>query len=369
MSIPKVIVLLGSFSGGGSERAMINFSNGLIERGATVDVLVGRTEGPFRFLLSDKANVIELGGGMLKSIRKIRSHIDASKETIVFASQLHVNIAAMLSVAFKGSQHKVVLREATTPSKQLERATTLGKKALIRLSRILFKKADHIIAVSDVSKEDAIEFYDLDPKRITTVFAPFITEDFLKQADQMVHHPWFDEGFRVVTSMGRVMPVKDFGTLIKAFGLARKVEDSRLMIIGNTDRDVAYFSELQTLVQELRLEDYVEFVGFQSNPFPYLSHTHVYVLSSLFEGLPGSLVQALGLGCQIVSTDCKSGPSEILKGGSLGRLVPVGDHVAMSSSIIDALRSERWNGKTLEKVEEFTEKSSIEKLLSILRHL
>lgn len=350
---------------------MINFSNGILERGIAVDVLVGRSEGPFRFLLSDEANVIELGRGMLRSIPKIRKHLKTSAADIVFSSQLNVNIAAVLSGRFLGRGPKVVLREATTPSQMYERATPgSNKRRFMSLAKKLFKKADHVIAVSDDSREDSINFYRLNPSNVTTVFAPFITSAFCEQADQEVDHPWFVEDLKVVASLGRVMPVKDFGTLIKAFALAREEEgNARLLIIGNTDRDPAYYSELNTLVERLSLGQFVDFIGFKSNPFPYLLRSHIYVLSSLFEGLPGSLVQGLALGCHIVSTDCESGPREILQNGDLGSLVPVGDEKAMGEAILAALRTKRVEGKTLDKVSEFSEQRSMEKLIAIFESL
>jgi glycosyltransferase involved in cell wall biosynthesis len=107
--------------------------------------------------------------------------------------------------------------------------------------------------------------------------------------------------------------------------------------VGETGGDPAYYQSLLTLVQSLNLEQDVNFIGFQKNPFAFLAKSKVFVLSSIYEGLPGVLIQALALGCQLVSTDCQHGPREILDNGKYGKLVPVRNHEAMAKAIIDSI--------------------------------
>jgi glycosyltransferase involved in cell wall biosynthesis len=87
------------------------------------------------------------------------------------------------------------------------------------------------------------------------------------------------------------------------------------------------------------LQEHVDFVGFSANPYAYLSRASVFALSSAWEGLPITLIEALGLGVPIVSTDCPSGPREILDNGKWGRLVPVGDHLALAQALLSELDS------------------------------
>jgi glycosyltransferase involved in cell wall biosynthesis len=86
-------------------------------------------------------------------------------------------------------------------------------------------------------------------------------------------------------------------------------------------------------------------VGYKENPYPYYRNADVYVLSSRWEGQPLALIEALALGTSVVSTDCRTGPAEILQGGALGVLVPPEDPVALANGIVAALRSGGKHGQ------------------------
>lgn len=119
---------------------------------------------------------------------------------------------------------------------------------------------------------------------------------------------FFRTGDRVLVSMGREDDVKGFWHLLKIFKRVNEEEkDTRLAIIGDGD-----FSEYEKLAKELSLKDKVFFTGLKKNPFPYLRESDIYILTSLSEGLPNALVEALALSLPIVSANCLSGPAEIL---------------------------------------------------------
>jgi len=165
------------------------------------------------------------------------------------------------------------------------------------------------------------------------------------------------------------MPEKDFATLIRAFAIVRKTFRCKLMIIGDTQRSPTYMSSLRALVEQLDLQSEVDFVGFTTNPFAYLAKCEAYALSSLYEGLPGALVQAMALGCKIVSADCRSGPREILKSGEYGHLVPVGNYVEMAHALTLALREKHDRSLGRKRTEEFTEERALNSLLSLVHRL
>jgi glycosyltransferase involved in cell wall biosynthesis len=126
---------------------------------------------------------------------------------------------------------------------------------------------------------------------------------------------------------------KDFPTLLKAFARVRAVREARLVILGEGKKRI----ELETLAQELGVAAEVDLPGWVDNPFAWMARAAVFVLSSAYEGLPGVLIQALACGCPVVSTDCPSGPAEILAGGTYGPLVPVGDDQALANAIFAVL--------------------------------
>jgi glycosyltransferase involved in cell wall biosynthesis len=137
----------------------------------------------------------------------------------------------------------------------------------------------------------------------------------------------------VVVAAGRFVPQKDFPTLLRAFARVRRQRAARLLLLGDgPDRP-----EIEHLIEELGIWHDVALPGFLKNPYPYLVHAGVFVLSSGWEGLPGALIEALYCGPPLVSTDCPTGPREILKGGRYGRLVPVGDEAELAEAIGQAL--------------------------------
>ncbi len=348
---------------------MINFANGLSRAGIRVDLLAGAADGPFRSLVASGVHTIALNRGMVKSMPAIRKYLRQTQPDILFASQLHVNLVAIASRFWNSTRSRVVIREATTPSESIKYQASAKQKRMTQLARHFFRRADHLIAVSQDSASDCIEFYRLDPDRVSTVYAPFVNSELYQLAAEPVSHPWFDQGQRVIVSMGRVMPVKDFATLVDAFAIAKSRIDCRLMIIGDTDRDPECFAAVQQRVAHHGLEQDVEFIGFRKNPFPYLAHAEVYALSSRFEGMPGSLVQGMAMGCKLVSTNCRSGPREVLEDGNRGILVPVGDAQALGQALVASLNQSHDRSLGRRWSEKFTEEYAIQSLIDVFQQV
>ena len=146
----------------------------------------------------------------------------------------------------------------------------------------------------------------------------------------------------VILGCGRLTQQKDFPTLVRAFALMRPRFDARLMILGkggSSKNDQQERNRLSALAADLGVGDAVTLPGFVDNPLAYMSQAALFVLSSAWEGLPTALIEAMACGCPVVSTDCLSGPAEILEDGALGPLVPVGDADALADAMFQTLRS------------------------------
>jgi glycosyltransferase involved in cell wall biosynthesis len=139
----------------------------------------------------------------------------------------------------------------------------------------------------------------------------------------------------VSSSVGRLEPQKDFPNLLRAFALLRKKQMARLVILGEGNLR----PQLEALVKELGIEEDVQLPGFNSNPYAFMKRASVFVLSSVLEGLPTVLIEAMALGTPVVSTDCKSGPKEILGSSGYGTLVPTQNPEALAAAIEKTLNS------------------------------
>ncbi len=142
--------------------------------------------------------------------------------------------------------------------------------------------------------------------------------------------------------------------LLRAFALANRVRPLRLILLGEGRGR----SELQRLASTLGIADRVLLPGFQSNPYQWIRHCDLFVLSSRWEGSPNVLTEALALGIPVVSTDCPSGPNEILQQGRFGRLVAVGDQRAMAGAILKTLKSPLPAEELVRSVEEYRQGTS-----------
>lgn len=178
----------------------------------------------------------------------------------------------------------------------------LGNKAKLQL---ICKKADKVICCAkEIESELRVSVSEIDA---VTIYNPFDIAQIQEYAANNVELPW-DDNQKVIVSMGRENDVKGFWHLIKSFSLVNaRIQNTRLMIIGDGE-----YTEYRHLVDALGIGDKVHFTGVQSNPYPYLNKAHVYALTSLNEGFPNALVEAMSLSVPVVATDCLTGPAEIL---------------------------------------------------------
>ncbi len=173
--------------------------------------------------------------------------------------------------------------------------------------------------------------FEVPRERITTIYNPVVMPDLHVKALEQPHHPWFlDRDAPLLLAVGRLEErQKDWPTLIKAFTRLATQRPCRLIILG----EGPLRKQIEGLVEESKLTDRVSLPGWVENPFAFMARASLFVLSSRWEGLPTVLVEALACGCPCVSTDCPSGPAEILLNGDLGPLVPVGDDAALAEAM------------------------------------
>ena len=216
------------------------------------------------------------------------------------------------------------------------------------MSRVLvrnaYRRADVVIAVSCGVADDLQRYLNCRLPNLRVIYNPVITPEIYRKAREPIEHPWFkdDAALPVVLAVGRLTGAKNYPLLLRAFAQALSDQPARLVVLG----EGAERPKLERLIRELGITESVSLAGFDSNPFRYMAKCDLYVMSSDWEGLPGSLLQALALRGNVVSTDCPSGPREVLNAGEYGTLVPRGDQCAMAAAITRQLAS----AKSLEDV-------------------
>lgn len=369
MSDIGVSVFLPSLQGGGAERVATLLVNGFIESGMRVDLVLVKAEGPYLKKINPKAQIINLNSSrLIFSFPRLAKYLKKERPNVMISFLDHANIIALLAVKLTAILYKlnakVIVSSRTTLSVASKYSSTLRDRVKPYLVRLLYRYASSIVAVSQGVKDDLISMAKIDPEKIVVIYNPTITDDLFKKASQSVDHKWFKQKeLPVILAVGRMTIAKDYPTLIKAFSIVNQERPARLVILGEGEER----RYLESLVSQLGLEECIEMPGYTENPYAYMAQSTAFVLSSLLEGLPNVLIEALALGIPIVSTDCKSGPSEILEGGKWGILVPVGDHKAMADGILEVLSNRRRNHGASIRASMFRDEKVIPQYLNLLR--
>jgi glycosyltransferase involved in cell wall biosynthesis len=339
MDRARVTIFLPSLDGGGAERSIVAVANGLAERGAEVALALGSARGPYLADVSPGIETIDLGSAdVLRALPRLVRHLRAYRPAAVLSAMSHANIAAALAHRLSGSRAKLVLSERVNLSSLFEASRDLRTRLSRPLMRLTYPWADQVVTVSDGVADDLMRHIPLLRERVATIYNPVVDDRLLAKAAARPAHPWLlSQEQPVILAAGRLVPQKDFATLIRAFAQLRRQRPARLLILGEGEQRDA----LLALAAECGVADDVALPGFDTNPFAAMRAAAVFVLSSRYEGLPGVLIQAMACGARVVSTDCPSGPREVLEDGRWGMLVPVGDAAALASAMADTLDDPR----------------------------
>ena len=352
-----------SMRGGGAERVLVNLVDGLVAKGIPVDVVLAEAVGPLLHEISPAARVVVLGSNrVIACVLPLARYLRRERPRVLLSSMSHANIVAIWARALSRVSTPLIVTVHNTLSVTSQKAAVSHGWIWPPLIRAFYPQADGIVAVSRDAADDLARTARIPRNRIEVIYNPVITSSLREQAGRAPDHPWFAPGEPpVVLGVGRLTPQKDFPTLIRAFAELRRCRSARLIILGEGVERPA----LSALVTELGLESDVALLGFRDDAAGYMAHSRVFVLSSAWEGLPTVLIEALAAGTRVVSTDCPSGPREILQDGRLGALVPVGDSPALARAISDTL--DRPNGKVpAEALAAFTREAAVEHYLRLI---
>jgi glycosyltransferase involved in cell wall biosynthesis len=332
---PK-IALLVSFSGhGGVERLMLNLCEGLIALGHPVDLLTIKRTSAHLQVRPEGLNVVPLKAShTYASLPEVVRYLRSERPHALLAVKDRANQVAILAGRIARTKTRIAVEIQTTISAALGGRSSLQKAAWYLPMRLLYPMAHVVVAVSEGVARDLVEITGLPRGQIQVIRNPAVTRAMFGLAQEPLGHPWYqDASIPIIMGIGRLTRQKDFPTLIRAFARVRSQLPCRLMILGE-GRDRA---TLNGLAHDLGIRADVHLPGFVLNPYPFIAGASLFVLSSLWEGSPTVLAEAMALGVPVVATDCPSGPREILRGGQIGPLVATGDPEALARAIVGTL--------------------------------
>ncbi len=372
----KIAFFLSGLAGGGSQRRLLTLAAGMAERDFAIDIVVPRTQGPFAAALPAAARLVPLASplGHLPGIAGRRAlwvfaaesaladYLRRETPAALLASSNPANLTAIRARNRAGTRTRVV----ATVNVQLSAAARgygLRGRVLRSLARRYYPQADALIAISRGVADDLQRTVPLASDRIRVVYNPVDSTAIRHRAQEPVHHPWLAPGAPpLLLAVGKLKAQKDFPTLLRAFARVREGSAARLAILGEGEER----RSLERLATRLGLAGALLLPGFVVNPFVWMARADVFVLSSAWEGLSNALLEALACGCPVVSTDCPSGPAEVLAGGRYGSLVPVGDAGAMAAAILSALQAPADPARQQARAAEFGVARAVDAYLQVL---
>jgi glycosyltransferase involved in cell wall biosynthesis len=345
---------------------MLHLAKAFAGQGHKVDLVLCQLKGPYANKIPPGINVIELKRSGIafsrtrvflanpeairslflpillalkppKTIRYLHSlatYLRREKPDALLSAKTPGNLAAIWAKRLAKVRTRIVVSERTNLSTVTQKSPKWRWRYVAPLIGKVYPQAERIVTVSRGVADDLAACTGLSRATIGTIYNPTLTTEIAEKAQTPISHTWLPPTtIPVILGVGRLVPQKDFPTLLKAFAHVHRKHPARLLILGK-GRERA---KLEALASELGIAKEVSLPGFEPNPYAFMAQASVFVLSSAWEGLPNALIEALACGCPVVSTNCPSGPEEILGNGAFGPLVPVGDDRALAEAILHTL--------------------------------
>jgi glycosyltransferase involved in cell wall biosynthesis len=360
---PEISILLPDLRTGGAERVSVNLANELARRGMAVELVLLRNEGALRGELTDRVSLHSLDAPRLRSaLLPLVRYLRRRRPPALLAAMSPLTSVAILARALARTPTRVVVADhidyiAAAADNPLIAGTTT------RLSiRWSYGHADAIVAVSDGVAESLCAFAGLRRERIVTIHNPVTPLPPAGTVDPDIFAGWARPGRRRLIAVGALKRQKDFPTLVRAVARLAGSMPVSLLILGEGPERGA----IEALAAALGLIEVVVLPGSVPNPQAYLREADLFVLSSIYEGLSCVLIEALACGTPVVSTDCRSGPREILQDGRHGRFVPVGDDAALANAILASLGETHDQAALIRRSEDFSIAKATDAYLRLL---
>lgn len=328
-----ISLLLPDLRGGGAERVSVDLADALAALGYRVEFVLMRAEGEFLAEAQAEFSVVDLQAPRARQVvPSLVRYLRQARPTALLAAMWPLTVMAPIAARLAGFKGSVVVSEHNTLTIQYGSRSWLHRMIMRMTMRRCYPLADARIGVSRGVRDDLAGLAGLAPDRITVIHNPIRAMPpasgwARRQAEEL----WPATSKRILT-VGSLKDQKNHPLLLQAFAQLPKGSAS-LLLLGQGRNEAT----LRRLAAKLGIDDHVVFGGFHTDPAPFYETADLFVLSSDYEGFGNVIVEALACGLPVVSTDCPSGPAEILGNGRYGRLTPVGDAKALAQAMQEAL--------------------------------
>lgn len=352
-----------TFAGGGAERITILLANELVEKNYQVIFFVKSNSGELKESLDKRIKVIELSPKSDSKIKVFRNLIKVFRRNnceSVFGVSLGMSTFALLAKVISKSKTNIIPVIHISYTNNISRAERVKLKIMKSLDNYTYKT----IVVSKEARNAYIKESGIKDNKVITIYNPVVNDEIKEKMVQQPDHPWLvNHNIPVIIAAGRLTGQKNYFLMLKVISNIIKTREVRLIVLGKGE----LHNKLLDYAKKLGIGDYVDFYGFTNNPYSFFYNSDCYLMTSDYEGLPTVLIEAMACGCPIVSTDCPSGPREILDGEQYGYLIPIEDIEGLGNAIIKTISGNRCADKVLmERAEFFTVKKAVQEYIDII---
>ncbi len=340
----KVMFVIPALSGGGAERVVLYLLKFIDRKRYIPELVVFEKKGELLHCLpsdvkvySLKKRIHNISGFQWLVFLELTRLFKRQQPDFIISFMWYTNFITLTAgVCSYNCLSNIIVSERYSISRSLEgRLVEWIRRKVIRF---LYPKAKKVIANSEGLREELIYFCRLPNEKVITIYNPVDIEYIRNLSIEEVEESIFDDKIPIVLAIGRLTKQKGFDYLIKAIHTINSDGLKTYLVLLGQGREE---ERLKELVKKLQIEDRVFFLGFKNNPYKYLARATVFVLSSLYEGFPNVLLEAMALGVPSVATRCPTGPEEIITDGINGVLVPPADEKTLAEAIKRLLLDEK----------------------------
>lgn len=356
----KLLFVISSLVEGGTERVVTDIIAHLDKEKYDISLALFEKKGPYLYQIPYYVKLYDFKKksrySFLKLILNLIILFRKVKPNTVVSFMAYTSVVVLLAKFLSGCRFNLV----TSIRTYLSYATLHSKLSRIRyfLYKFLFNYADHIVVPSAGVKIDLEKTFNIIQRKIKIIYNPIDLKKIKKLKEEEIKDLRIKEKSFLLT-VGRLTKAKGYPYLLEAYSMINKEIDEKFVILG-TGKDE---ERLKSLVNELGIQECVLFLGFQKNPYKFMNIASIFVLASLWEGFPNVLLEAMVCGVPVISTDCSSGPREIITNGKNGILIPPADEKTLADAMLTLLKDENLRKKFSKNGKRRAEDFRIEKIL------
>jgi glycosyltransferase involved in cell wall biosynthesis len=359
----KVLLIAPNLEGGGAERVLVNIANEFYKNNIDVSIALSQNKGVYFDILNAKIPVYTLNASSIyEHVKKLPSLLLNQGYTHIFTINNYqsaaIEIIKIINKKLSGVTSISCFHYDVKNEMKLYPYTS--KIFLKFLIKIIIARANNIVAITEGNKLNIQALLNKKhKKKVLKIYNPAYNDTIYELSKAFV--PPYNISNINLVAVGRLVEVKDYFTLINAIKIVHSsMPNIMLHIVGNGHLQ----PQLMAHIKQLQLENIIILHGFQQNPFPFILNSHALVLSSVSEGLPTVLIEAMALGIKVISTNCSTGPTEIIN--NIFELAPIKNENALAQTIIQVLNKNIDAVEIKKTVEKFHAANSIKKYINLL---